>query len=331
MNPLTASKLDHFLSTLPEGLSETANKDEVFDQHVWNENEKYKHRLIDEIVDIELSATQIPLSIFTNLFHKGLEKHSMLESTLEILQQFYIQMETEPHDFLLFPGDYSLYTLRCMRCHQPVTLLGSIGETLLDAPTAILYHWNMIQSHDKQNHRELMLMPLLFTSYDNYLRSSISFQVGLKFGSQKPTKYGQFMFYEAVKVDMENSKETSFNNTLSSTLSLITVLFEDLFEAINIHKEFRGKKEGPKASITSLNKTNTCAGYDFNIDIVNNDEYNALQKESLMLFETYCIFGFWEFFENFFCILMEVNKTMYGNNEGVAFFFDQYVSRIRHT
>jgi hypothetical protein len=50
----------------------------------------------------------------------------------------------------------------------------------------------------------------------------------------KPTKYGKLMFCEAVKVDMANSKETSFSNTLSSTLSLITVLFEDLFEAINI-------------------------------------------------------------------------------------------------
>jgi hypothetical protein len=154
----------------------------------------------------------------------------------------------------------------------------------------------MIQSHDKQNHRESMLMPLLFTSYDNYLRSSKSFQVSLKFGCQKPTKYGQFMFYEAVKVDMANSKETSFKNTISSTLSLITVLFEDLFEAINIHKEFRGEKEAPKASITSLNKTNTCDRYDFNIDIINDDEYNALQKELLMLFEAFCIFGFRELF-----------------------------------
>jgi hypothetical protein len=86
LNPLTTLKLDHFLSTLPEGLSETANKDKVFDHHEWNE--KSKHHLIDEIVDIALSATQIPLSIFTNLFHKMFEKHSMLESTLEILQQF---------------------------------------------------------------------------------------------------------------------------------------------------------------------------------------------------------------------------------------------------
>jgi hypothetical protein len=54
-----------------------------------------------------------------------------------------------------------------------------------------------------------------------------------------------------------------------------------------------------------------------NIDIINNDEYNAVQKELLMMFEGFCIFGFQEFFKNFFCMLMEVNKTMYGNNEDV--------------
>ncbi len=93
----------------------------------------------------------------------------MLELTLEILQQFYIQMETEPHDFLLFPGDSALYTLRCMRCHKPVTYYGSIGETLLHAPTAIIYHWDIIQFNNEQNHRESKLTPLLFTSYENYL------------------------------------------------------------------------------------------------------------------------------------------------------------------
>ncbi len=53
------------------------------------------------------------------------------------------------------------------------------------------------------------------------------------------------MFYEAVKNDMANSKETSFNNTISSTLSVITVLFEDLFEAVNIQVVLLGKKEDP--------------------------------------------------------------------------------------
>jgi hypothetical protein len=108
----------------------------------------------------------------------------------------------------------------------------------------------------------------------------------------KNLKYVQCLFYEAVKNDLANSKETSFNNTISTTLSLITVLFEDLFEAINIQAEKCGEKEDPKPSITSLNKTNTCDGYDFNIDIINDDEYNALQKELLMLFEGFCIFWF---------------------------------------
>jgi hypothetical protein len=74
------------------------------------------------------------------------------------------------------------------------------------------------------------------------------------------------------------------------------MLFEDLFEAVNVQAEKCGEKEDPKPSITSLKKTNTCDRYDFNIYIINNDEYNALQKELLMSFEGLCIFGFWEFF-----------------------------------
>jgi hypothetical protein len=70
---------------------------------------------------------------------------------------------------------------------------------------------------------------------------------------QQPTKYGHIMFCEAVKVDMANSKETSFKKTISSTHSLITMLFEDLFEAITIHRDFSGEKEDPKLSISLLN------------------------------------------------------------------------------
>jgi hypothetical protein len=73
---------------------------------------------------------------------------------------------------------------------------------------------------------------------------------------KKPTKYVHVMFCEAVKVDMANSKDSSFNLTITSTLSLITVLFEDLFEAITIHKDFCGMKMHPKPSISLLNKTN---------------------------------------------------------------------------
>jgi hypothetical protein len=99
------------LSGLFEGLSETANKGKNFDQHLLNE--KSKDHFIDEIVDIALCATQIPLSIFSNLFHQRFEGHSMLESILEILQQFYIQVETQSDEFHVIAGDLSTYTLRC--------------------------------------------------------------------------------------------------------------------------------------------------------------------------------------------------------------------------
>jgi hypothetical protein len=160
-----------------EGLSETANKGNFLDQHMLNE--KSKHCFINEIVDTALFATHIPLSIFTNLLHQRVEKHSMLESTHEISQQLYIQMKSELDKFAIFPGDFSKYSLRCIRCGQPVTLADLIGGTLLHAPTVMLYHWNMIESHDKQNHREMMMMPPLFTSHDDYIQSLKSFQEGL--------------------------------------------------------------------------------------------------------------------------------------------------------
>ncbi len=106
------------------------------------------------------------------------------------------------------------------------------------------------------------------------------------------------MFCKAVKVDLENSKESSFQNTITSTLSLITVLFEDLFEAITLHREFGGEKVRLEPLTSLLNKTDTCDGHDFNIDIFT-DEVNDLQKESLVLFEGFCIFGYREFYQKF--------------------------------
>jgi hypothetical protein len=118
----------------------------------------------------------------------------------------------------------------------------------------------MIEPHDEQIHRESMLMPLLFASYDNYAQSPNSFFEGWNWMEdlnicQKPTKY---------KVDLENSKQSTFQNTITSTLSLITVLFEDLFEAITLHREFSGEKVRLEPSTSLMNKTNTCDGYDSN-------------------------------------------------------------------
>jgi hypothetical protein len=58
LNPFAASNLDHYLSTVFEGLSETANKGKMFDQHMLNE--KSKHCFIDKIVDIDCLQNRFP-------------------------------------------------------------------------------------------------------------------------------------------------------------------------------------------------------------------------------------------------------------------------------
>jgi hypothetical protein len=41
------------------------------------------------------------------------------------------------------------------------------------------------------------------------------------------------------------------------------------------------------------------------------------KKELMLLFEGVCIFGYREFYKKILCILIEVNKTIYGNIEDV--------------
>ncbi len=65
------------------------------------------------------------------------------------------------------------------------------------------------------------------------------------------------MFCETVEVDLENSKESSLHHTITSTHSLITVIFEYLFEAITLHREFLGEKLDIEPSTSLLNKTKT--------------------------------------------------------------------------
>jgi len=71
-----------------------------------------------------------------------------LESTLEILQQFYTKMHSDHNYFCLISGDLCKYTLKCVRCDASITTPGTIGETLYHAPFAILHHWEMIDHQD---------------------------------------------------------------------------------------------------------------------------------------------------------------------------------------
>ena len=57
-----------------------------------------------QLQQIATQATVIPLSVFTNLLHQRFPKHRFLESTLELLQQFYLCVEAASDDtHHLFP------------------------------------------------------------------------------------------------------------------------------------------------------------------------------------------------------------------------------------
>jgi len=107
----TKSKLNEYLSSVFKGLSETATTEKTFDEY-FNTAEK-KAQIFKRLLEIAVSATTIPLSIFTNLFHQRFSKHDFLESTLEILQQFYIKMHSDQKHYCIIPGDLCKYTLKC--------------------------------------------------------------------------------------------------------------------------------------------------------------------------------------------------------------------------
>jgi hypothetical protein len=118
--------------------SETETQEKTFAEYM--KTAEKKEAIIKRVREIAVSATSIPLSIFTNLFHQRFSNHVFLEATLEILQQFSIQMNSEHEKYCVIPGDLCKYTLKCVQCDASITTPGTIGETLYHAPSAILSH-----------------------------------------------------------------------------------------------------------------------------------------------------------------------------------------------
>ncbi len=104
-----------------------------------------------------------------------------------------------------------------MRCHKCVssTTLG-IGETLLNAPSAMLCHWNILWTHDADWEVPSTSLPLLFTSTASYEASKTSFKNSLDRTDDvlhypyfcRDKQFGDYMFGEAVKVDLSIQRST---------------------------------------------------------------------------------------------------------------------------
>jgi hypothetical protein len=67
--------------------------------------------------------------------------------------------------------------MRCCKCASSTTL--GIGETLLNAPSAMLHHWNIVGMNDADWEVPSTSFPLLFTSTESYEASKTSFKNSL--------------------------------------------------------------------------------------------------------------------------------------------------------
>ena len=89
---------------------------------------QHKEDFIKQITMIALSATIIPLSIFTQFFHWRFSKHIYLETSLEMLQQAYIAKETESKDYYLIPGDTCCILWNALVVENALALLGRLEK-----------------------------------------------------------------------------------------------------------------------------------------------------------------------------------------------------------
>jgi hypothetical protein len=103
--------------------------DQIFS--IWDQilpNPKTSYTVIEEVWECASKATIIPFSIFTSMFHQRFMEHRFLESTLELLQQFYLQVESIAHDYNIFPGDQSKFSLKCLHCGKKNLLQNQSGN-----------------------------------------------------------------------------------------------------------------------------------------------------------------------------------------------------------
>ena len=121
------------------------------------------------ICKIAEEATKIPLSIFTDLFHNRLKKKNYLESTLELLQQFYIKLADRSKTFKIWVGDQHKYCLYCSRCNRAITLPDYIDGIMEIAPIAMLWHFRLA-SGEGQIHS-----PFVFPTQESQLYSCTTF------------------------------------------------------------------------------------------------------------------------------------------------------------
>jgi len=149
MNADILTELLQFLKVFSNSEVNKESISSIWDQHL--ENRKTHNVISARLMKIAGSATVIPLSIVTKMMNQCFVKLKYLESMLELLQQFYLQLVLMSDEFIIFPGDCLKFNLKCKRCGKCVSPLESIDITLFNVPYAILSHLKMMFSVNDHN------------------------------------------------------------------------------------------------------------------------------------------------------------------------------------
>ena len=109
-------------------------------------------------------------------------------------------------------------------------------------------------------------------------------------------------FCEAVKVDVSKTKEKDFQASITNTIALVSVLFEDFGvagEVLEKAKNYKTTEEAfPSGHLILFNET-----FEFEQGFLKG-ECHVVKKECLKSLEALCVFGYRELYKNFLLILV---------------------------
>ncbi len=111
---------------------------------IWDQilcNWKTMVTVAEEVQDCARKVSIIPFSFLMSMFHQHFMEHRFLESTLELLQQFYLQVESIAHGYKVFPGDQSKFSLKCLHCEKKLLLQNCLGNFYSWHPWLFLIIW----------------------------------------------------------------------------------------------------------------------------------------------------------------------------------------------
>jgi hypothetical protein len=116
LNAITIQSFEKYLKTFYMPPLDIDQISSIWDQIF--RNPETMVTVTEEVWEFSRKATIIPFSIFTSMFHQQFTEHRFLESTLELLQQFYLQVESIALDYNVFPGDQSKFSLNCLHLRK---------------------------------------------------------------------------------------------------------------------------------------------------------------------------------------------------------------------